>query len=86
MKIQTQMLRLNVSYGLFRQNLNGTGTRNLTKTNGFLDIMLSFRTATGAGTGRDQELREWVSNPFWNLHSDHNREFMVSCTANLYVC
>ena len=41
-----------VSYGLFRQNLNGTGTGtwNLTKTNGFLDIMLSFHTATYVGT------------------------------------
>ena len=39
-----------MSYGLFRQNLNGTGTGNLTKTNGFLDIMLSFHTATYVGT------------------------------------
>ena len=38
--------------GLFRQNLNGTGTGtgNLTKTNGFLDIMLFFHTATYVGT------------------------------------
>ena len=34
---------------------------------------------------RDRELREWVSNPFWNLHGDLTGELMVSCTVNLYV-
>ena len=45
-------VKANTAYGLFRQNLNGTGTGtgNLTKTNGLLDIMLSFHTATYVGT------------------------------------
>ena len=38
-------------HGLFRQNLNGTGTRTRTGNNGFLDIMRTFHTATGAGPG-----------------------------------
>ena len=37
----------NRTHGLFRQSLNGTGTGN----NGFLDIMRTFHTTTGAGTG-----------------------------------
>ena len=52
MRIGHANMRIN---GLLRQNLNGTGTwtgtRNLTKINGFLDIMLSFHTATGVGLG-----------------------------------
>ena len=76
MRIVHPTMRIN---GLLRQNLNGTGTgtgtRNLTKTNGFLDIMLSFHTSTGVG------LRKWVSNPFCTLPGDLTGEITVCCTV-----
>ena len=47
---------IQVSNGLFRQSLNGTGNGNgnLISTSGFLDFMLSFHTAMRTGTGQEQ--------------------------------
>ena len=58
------------------RNGNGTGNGNFINVNGFLDIMLSFHTAMELELDRDWELREWVSNPFWNLHCDLTGEFI----------
>ena len=59
------------SNGLFQTELEQDRELNhLTNTNRFLDIMLSFHTATGVRPGLDLELREWVSDPFCNLLGD----------------
>ena len=63
-------------YGLFRQNLNRTETGNLTNTNGFLDIMLSFHIATsrtGNGAGN-------LGNGF----PTHSATYLVTLQGNLW--